>query len=1123
MTASSGDPQRSSVGGEADSGSPRLRLRPLGKPLVGHADVLWRGTWGTVDGKSLLAVGRQDNSVQLWDAATGEPHGTPLGHADSVTWGAWGYLDDQPLFATGSTDGAVRLWDARTCQPHGRPMTGHVGPVEWGEWGRVADLMLLATGGRDGTVRLWDPVTGRQHGEALTGHTGTVVWGAWGVFDGQPTLATGGTDHLVQLWDPATGTPRIDFVGHSGTVQWGAWGSIDGRSVLATGDHVGTTGRTKPEDRSVWLWGSTSGPFGMWLEDQSGFARGTIWGAWSTVDGQSVLATGHFDGIVRIWEIAGDRVRRIRELDASIARWGAWCDAAGRALLATGGDDGTVRLFDPATGEWIEHITDHTGGLRWGAWGVVNGRPVLATGSSDNTICLSELFTEQVVQLLPPKPDSADTPDHLARADDATALADIITSRSTSLPMAIGVFGEWGEGKSHFLGLVRDRVAGATPDPSVHVNIRQIRFNAWHYAETDLWASLVAELFTQLTQADSPADTATAQRGMSRLEAELVARRGLNERIAAERGRLRELEKTRARIYSPMASLGLWIKAFAENNVADTQTEKDIDRIAGWREEGGRAGWLTFFGLLVLVGAGVAVTIWLSAWLRTVAQILTGGVGVLLLGSNWGRISAFLDRFDTELRALTDARRAEEDKLDTAIAVSKANIAELRQDKQNLTAAGQLAGFVADRAGSGDYRSNLGIMTRIREDFEHMAELLRRNAERGAPLEAESPQTEVDELPQIDRIVLYIDDLDRCPPDRVVQLLEAIHLLLAVRLFVVVVAVDPRWLLRSISVHYREMLTADHGNQTLFTAIEVDPDDGHASTPAQYLEKIFQLVYTLPPLDRVGYTSLIDEVVGARADSVPSERTTTLSDTTAPSSQPNTTAPRAYTPTPALAPPSNSATRAPVFNPAPVALPRPELHRRIAPFALTQDELHLIRLLGPPLITTARSVKRLANSYSLLSAIERQKGNASTEQDRLPAMVLLAALVGLPELGPVLLTHLYRTAPETMWADFLTGLRPEQNGPEPDDGWRNKADARLTVHEVESWHILADALQQITTAAAALGIVLPAAISEWQHWIQPVGRLSFPAGRVVAELGRTRKSRRESSLPIDESPLSNTA
>jgi hypothetical protein len=118
-----------------------------------------------------------------------------------------------------------------------------------------------------------------------------------------------------------------------------------------------------------------------------------------------------------------------------------------------------------------------------------------------------------------------------------------------------------------------------------------------------------------------------------------------------------------------------------------------------------------------------------------------------------------------------------------------------------------------------------------------------------------------DTRPRIDRIVLYIDGLDRCPPDRVVELLEAVHLLLAIPRFVVVVAVDPRWLLRAIAVHYREVL-APTGVTMSDVGIAGDPEIGPddegpwASTPAQYLEKIFQVVFTLAPMTTAGYTTL---------------------------------------------------------------------------------------------------------------------------------------------------------------------------------------------------------------------------------------------------------------------------
>jgi hypothetical protein len=173
-------------------------------------------------------------------------------------------------------------------------------------------------------------------------------------------------------------------------------------------------------------------------------------------------------------------------------------------------------------------------------------------------------------------------------------------------------------------------------------------------------------------------------------------------------------------------------------------------------------------------------------------------------------------------------------RLQTAAEVAAAEVAGLERQMQDLTAAGQLAGLVADRVAGASYRSRLGVMTQIREDFKHMAALLadaaddpqpnpetraghaglesgadgaapvapgaRRDGRSGTTAEIDAAG---DELPRIDRIILYIDDLDRCPPRRVVELLEAVHLLLAVDLFVVVVAVDPRWLLRSLCVSLR--------------------------------------------------------------------------------------------------------------------------------------------------------------------------------------------------------------------------------------------------------------------------------------------------------------------------------
>jgi WD40 repeat protein len=64
--------------------------------------------------------------------------------------------------------------------------------------------------------------------------------------------------------------------------------------------------------------------------------------------------------------------------------------AGGRPLLASGGYDGTVRLWDPATSTPVgQPLTGHTEALTSVAFGVgADGRPLLASASWDGTVRL---------------------------------------------------------------------------------------------------------------------------------------------------------------------------------------------------------------------------------------------------------------------------------------------------------------------------------------------------------------------------------------------------------------------------------------------------------------------------------------------------------------------------------------------------------------------------------------------------------------------------------------------------------------------------------------------------------------------------------------------------------------
>jgi len=106
----------------------------------------------------LLATSGDNGMVQLWNADTGRPHGSPLsGHQGGVS--RVEFSPDGRLLASAGDDGTVRLWDVASGQPSREPISAQAGMVYDVAFNRTGEL--LATSNLDGTVRLcgtWPPV-----------------------------------------------------------------------------------------------------------------------------------------------------------------------------------------------------------------------------------------------------------------------------------------------------------------------------------------------------------------------------------------------------------------------------------------------------------------------------------------------------------------------------------------------------------------------------------------------------------------------------------------------------------------------------------------------------------------------------------------------------------------------------------------------------------------------------------------------------------------------------------------------------------------------------------------------------------------------------------------------------
>jgi WD40 repeat protein len=106
-------------------------------------------------GSKLVASGPDDDTVRLWDAATGVARGTIKGHSASVLSVA--FSPDSKLVPSGSYDKTVRLWEVATGAARST-LEGH------SDWVLSvvfsSDGKLFASGSYDKTVRLWDAAAG---------------------------------------------------------------------------------------------------------------------------------------------------------------------------------------------------------------------------------------------------------------------------------------------------------------------------------------------------------------------------------------------------------------------------------------------------------------------------------------------------------------------------------------------------------------------------------------------------------------------------------------------------------------------------------------------------------------------------------------------------------------------------------------------------------------------------------------------------------------------------------------------------------------------------------------------------------------------------------------------------
>jgi hypothetical protein len=482
--------------------------------------------------------------------------------------------------------------------------------------------------------------------------------------------------------------------------------------------------------------------------------------------------------------------------------------------------------------------------------------------------------------------------------------ARLLAQKDLSPPLAIALFGNWGSGKSFFMHNLEANIKQLSaldikkPDgtPFYCKEIVHISFNAWSYLDANLWAGLVTSIFEKLSEylTESTKSGVARMKVLETLRERLKSFQSLKQ---SEEEKNVEYEILKRGYEFEQENLEKSIKSnFSKNIIQIINGEKQLNDIYSgiskdrylselteqlkfdelqqeaqlfksfWRNLK-KSRSLIKYVLPAVIGVAIAIAIWgASQYFKLSLGALIPFIGSL--GFDWGKllyrynqVKKFVIKFNNiveqnvDLEEKVDEHKELVKNADDQIKEAQDQITQLDKkirdyEKYMETEINQetIKDFIQKRAQHSDYKGKLGIVSIIRRDFETLSELFSEsnkqdNNSRVSEEEKKLLRGQFKQGRSLERIILYIDDLDRCSDDKVLEVLQAVHLLMAFPLFIVVVGVDKRCVTNAL---YNREVSKYFQLEEYSKIKKREKTNGiHIIHPDEYLEKIFQIPFQL--------------------------------------------------------------------------------------------------------------------------------------------------------------------------------------------------------------------------------------------------------------------------------------